>query len=77
MPCDARMNSVRNHARRVRRPEATSYTEWTMTGHSTSVRLARWQQGNSGSSLGQARVAMAEVQICGIPKLSMLEVALT
>lgn len=48
-----------------------------MTNHATSFRLARCQQGNSGSSLAQARVAMAEVQICGIPKLSMLEVALT
>ena len=30
-----------------------------------------------GNSLGQSRVAMSEVQICGIPKLSSLEVALT
>ncbi len=32
---------------------------------------------SGGSSLGTARAAMAEVQICGIPKLSAREVALT
>jgi hypothetical protein len=30
-----------------------------------------------GNSLGQSRAAMSEVQICGIPKLSSLEVAST
>ena len=30
-----------------------------------------------GNSLGQSRAAMAEVQICGIPKLGMQEVAPT
>ena len=33
------------------------------------------QQG--GNSLGQSRLAMSEVQICGIPKLSLQEVAPT
>jgi hypothetical protein len=30
-----------------------------------------------GNSLGQSRLAMSEVQICGIPKLSLGEVAPT
>ena len=30
-----------------------------------------------GNSLGQSRLAMSEVQICGIPKLSLREVAPT
>ena len=38
----------------------------------TSRQLLLCQQG--GNSLGQSRVAMAEVQICGIPKQSMQEV---
>jgi hypothetical protein len=39
------------------------------------ARLILSQEG--GNSLGQSRVAMSEVQICGIPKLSSLEVAPT
>ncbi len=38
-------------------------------------RFCRSQQG--GNSLGQSRLAMSEVQICGIPKLSNGEVAPT
>ena len=38
-------------------------------------RLSRRRQG--GNSLGQSRLAMSEVQICGIPKLSTGEVAPT
>jgi hypothetical protein len=41
----------------------------------THSRFCRRQQG--GNSLGQSRVAMSEVQICGIPKLSKGEVAPT
>jgi hypothetical protein len=37
--------------------------------------LCRPQQG--GNSLGQSRLAMSEVQICGIPKLSSGGVAPT
>ena len=40
-----------------------------------NVRLVLGQGG--GNSLGQSRLAMSEVQICGIPKLSSLEVAPT
>jgi len=40
-----------------------------------NVRLVLGQEG--GNSLGQSRLAMSEVQICGIPKLSCLEVAPT
>jgi hypothetical protein len=51
-----------------------SYTADIMTAQSaTHHRLCRSQQG--GNSLGQSRLAMAEVQICGIPKLSSGEVA--
>jgi len=53
-----------------------SYTGLTMTQHhALSARLISSQKG--GNSLGQSRVAMSEVQICGIPKLSCLEVAPT
>jgi hypothetical protein len=38
-------------------------------------RLSRCHRG--GNSLGLSRVAMSEVQVCGIPKLSPPEVALT
>jgi hypothetical protein len=43
-----------------------------MTNDVTLVGPTPCQQGNS---LGQSRVAMSEVQICGIPKLSPQEVA--
>jgi hypothetical protein len=43
--------------------------------NATIHRLSRCQQG--GNSLGESRVAMSEVQVCGIPKLSTLEVAPT
>jgi len=41
----------------------------------TKGRLFLCQQG--GNSLGESRVAMSEVQICGIPKLCAQEVAPT
>ncbi len=41
----------------------------------TASRLSRAHQG--GNSLGQSRAALSEVQICGIPKASLLEVAST
>jgi hypothetical protein len=68
------MNSGRNGSIASGVPDNLSYTEDTMTHDSTSVRLTRCQQGNS---LGQSRVAMAEVKICGIPKLCSPEVAPT
>ena len=43
--------------------------------NATHGRLYRCQQ--EGNSLGQSRLAMSEVQICGIPKLSLGEVAPT
>jgi len=47
-----------------------------MKGHDTMEgRLCRCQK--EGNSLGQSRLAMSEVQICGIPKLSEGEVAPT
>jgi hypothetical protein len=47
-----------------------------MTEHNvTCSRLFRCHQG--GNSLDQSLMAMSEVQICGIPKLSFGEVAST
>jgi hypothetical protein len=47
-----------------------------MKGHNTmQCRLIRTHQ--EGNSLGQSRAALSEVQICGIPKLSIGEVAST
>ena len=43
--------------------------------HATCSRLFRCHQG--GNSLDQSLMAMSEVQICGIPKLSFGEVAST
>jgi hypothetical protein len=40
-----------------------------------TIRLVRSDE--PGNSYGQARAAMSEVQICGIPKLSALGVAPT
>jgi hypothetical protein len=42
-------------------------------GNATHDRQCRSQQG--GNSLGQSRLAMSEVEICGIPKLSSEGVA--
>ncbi|HXY27716.1 MAG TPA: hypothetical protein VEH82_05500 [Acidimicrobiales bacterium] len=50
-------------------------TDHRRTDDAADGRQARCQSG--GNSLGQAPAAMSEVQICGIPKLSALEVALT
>ena len=53
-----------------------SYTEQIMTEQNvTHGRLYRCRR--EGNSLGQSRLAMSEVQICGIPKLSLGEVAPT
>jgi hypothetical protein len=43
--------------------------------NATHRRLYRCRR--EGNSLGQSRLAMSEVQICGIPKLSLGEVAPT
>ncbi len=53
-----------------------SYTGTIMTERNlTQGRLYRCQ--HEGNSLGQSRLAMSEVQICGIPKLSQRDVAPT
>ena len=52
------------------------YTHHIMTEqNATHGRLYRCRR--EGNSLGQSRLAMSEVQICGIPKLSLGEVAPT
>ena len=74
--CDATMNSRTRAADASRRGTGPSYTEEIMTRQGVNgSRLFLCQRG--GNSLGQSRVAMAEVQICGIPKLSTQEVAPT
>jgi hypothetical protein len=68
------MNSAESLATRSKRDDGASYTESTMTDeNATHDRQCRSQQG--GNSLGQSRLAMSEVQICGIPKLSSEGVA--
>ena len=53
-----------------------SYTERIMTEqNATHGRLYRCRR--EGNSLGQSRLAMSEVQICGIPKPSLGELAPT
>ena len=70
------MNSLLHTPERVSGRSGVSYTGLIMTQQSAlNVRLVSGQEG--GNSLGQSRLAMSEVQICGIPKLSSLEVAPT
>ena len=63
-------------ANRYGGPGGASYTRLIMPQQkATNGRLVRCQGG--GNSLGESRVAMSEVQIGGIPKLSPQEVAPT
>ena len=75
------MNSARSFALLFRSPNGVSYTEQIMTGQSALDRsLERCpQEGNSSgqSRLAMSEVQMSEVQICGIPKLSLGKVAPT
>jgi hypothetical protein len=71
-----RMNSAGSFAPRFRDHHGASYTDHIMTNQNAMHdRLCRSQDG--GNSLGQSRLAMSEVQICGIPKLDNGEVAPT
>ena len=70
------MNSARSLPQVFRRHTPFSYTELIMTEYNaTCSRLFRCHQG--GNSLDQSLMAMSEVQICGIPKLSSGEVVST
>ena len=70
------MNSLLRTPSRAGGRDRVSYTEQIMTQQNMrNAWLVFGQEG--GSSLGQSRVAMSEVQICGIPKLSSPEVAPT
>ena len=67
------MNSVGFLATWFRGCHIRSYTGLIMTEqNATHGRLYRCRR--EGNSLGQSRLAMSEVQICGIPKLSLGEV---
>jgi hypothetical protein len=70
------MNSARSFAASSGGGDDLTYTDQTMTEQAAmDDRFSRCQQG--GNSLGRSRLAMSEVQICGIPKLSKEEVAPT
>jgi len=70
--CDAAMNSAGSLARVLKGRHRLSYTDCIMTEHTMTVRCDQ-----EGNSLGQSRLAMSEVQVCGIPKLSIGKVAPT
>lgn len=72
MACDAPMNSAGTLARVHKGRDRLSYTGCIMTEHNVTVRCDQ-----EGNSLGQSRLAMSEVQVCGIPKLSIGKVAPT
>ena len=70
------MNSAVLRAYAYGGPDRASYTRLIMTQqNATHDRLVRCLGG--GNSLGESRVAMAEVQIGGIPKPCAQEVAPT
>ena len=73
--CDALDELCPIFRRWFRGGTALSYTEGIMEQSAAHGVVDRSQLG--GNSLGQSRLAMSEVQICGIPKLSLGEVALT
>jgi hypothetical protein len=73
--CDAPMNSAGFFGEWSRCCHTHSYTEQIMTEqNATHGRLYRCRR--EGNSL-LSRLALSEVQICGIPKLSLGEVAPT
>jgi len=70
------MNSPRFLGSRSKGCHSASYTGHIMTERNAMhgrLYLCR----REGNSLGQSRLAMSEIQICGIPKLSLGEVAPT
>jgi len=66
------MNSARSLPIVLKGHEWLSYTDQMMTGHNMTVRCDQ-----EGNSLGQSRLAMSEVEVCGIPKLCSGRVAPT
>jgi hypothetical protein len=70
------MNSAGSFAAWSKGSESAPYTDQIMTNQNA---LREWlcQSQPEGNSLGQSRLAMSEVQICGIPKLSSGGVAST
>jgi hypothetical protein len=73
------MNSAGSLAARSRGRDSVSYNQTIMTGQ----RTRQWEHRQSdlcpcqGYALRQSRLALSEVQIFGIPKLSLGEVAPT
>jgi len=66
------MNSAGSLARVLKGHHRLSYTDCIMTERNITVRCDQ-----EGNSLGKSRLAMCEVQICGVPKSSIGMVALT
>ena len=65
------MNSAESLAGVLKGHHRLSYTDYIMKEHNMTVRCDR-----EGNSLGKSRLAMCEVQICGVPKSSIGKVAL-
>lgn len=66
------MNSAGSLAGVLKKHRRPSYTDCIMTEQTMTVRCDQ-----EGKSLGKSRLAMCEVQICGVPKSSIGKVALT
>ena len=66
------MNSAGSLARVLKTHHRLSYTHCIMTEHDMTFRCDQ-----EGNSLGKSRLAMCEVQICEVPKLSIGKVAPT
>jgi hypothetical protein len=70
------MNSAGSLASVLKGRDRLSYTDLIMTKRAaTKSRIFRCDQ--EGNSLGRSRLAMSEVKVCGIPKLSIGELAPT
>ena len=74
--CDAAMNSAGTFVRVLKGCGRLSYTEPIMTEHNATLSRS-FGCDREGNSLGKSRLAMCEVQVCGIPKLSIGELAPT
>jgi hypothetical protein len=66
------MNSAGTLAGVPKSHHRLSYTECIMTERYMTARCHQ-----EGNSLGKSRMAMCEVQICGVPKSSIGKLALT
>jgi hypothetical protein len=70
------MNSAGSFAGVLKSGHRLSYNERIMTEHN-AMQSSIVGCNQEGNSLGKSRLAMSEVQICGVPKLSIGEMAPT